>query len=183
MRAWIVPLVLAVAVAGAVGTYTVRLMFFAPTSQSASLSEASQEAVAGLKRWPGTWKEATIKVVRGVLPGGEPDVTIDVDVLRPVFVPSEIRVKKGQVVRLLLHGKDSGIADMPGVDEAIGLKEFSGHGFQVLGPYDIWITGIRKDVTREVTFKADVAGEFAFECVVFCHPAHYAMRGKLIVEE
>jgi heme/copper-type cytochrome/quinol oxidase subunit 2 len=176
MKAWIIPIILAVVMVGT--TVYAILLNLSPATVFAS---GPGETISGLKRWPGTWDEDTIKVQAGE-DLGEPDVTIDVNVLRPVFAPNEIRVKQGQVVRLLLHGLDSGLADMPGVDEAIGLQEFSGHGLQILGPYDIWITGIRKGVTREVIFKADVAGEFPFECTVFCSPQHYLMQGKLIVE-
>jgi heme/copper-type cytochrome/quinol oxidase subunit 2 len=173
MKAWSVPIILAV-IFIAIGAYAFTL-----NTPDAILGVG--ETISGLKRWPGTWSEDTIRVAAGE-DLGEPDVTIEINLLRPVFAPNEIRVKQGQVVRLLLHALDNGLADMPGVDEAVGLVEFSGHGFQILGPYDVWITGIRKGVTREVIFRADVVGEFAFECTVFCSPQHYLMRGTLIVE-
>ncbi|MDH5507468.1 MAG: cupredoxin domain-containing protein [Anaerolineae bacterium] len=173
MKTWTVPIILAVVLVGSVA--------YAATLNLSPQSVALGETISGTKRWPGTWSDETIRVQAGE-ELGEPDVIIDITVLSPVFVPSEIRVKQGQVVRLVFHGQDSGLADMPGVDEAIGLQEFSGHGFTLLGPYDIWITGIRKGVTREVTFRADVVGEFAFECTVFCSPQHYLMSGVLIVE-
>jgi heme/copper-type cytochrome/quinol oxidase subunit 2 len=176
MKAWTAPIVLAVVLIAS-ATYAVVINV---SPESAPLGPG--ETISGLKRWPGTWDADTIKVQAGE-DLGEPDVTIDLNVLRPVFAPNVITVKQGQVVKLRLHAQDSGLADMPGVDEAIGLREFSGHGFQLLGPYDIWVTGLRKGVTREVTFRADVAGEFEFECTVFCSPQHYLMRGKLIVEQ
>lgn len=172
MKAWTLPILLAVVLA-AIIAYTVTLN---PTSIT-----GPGETISGLKRWPGTWSEDTIRVQAGE-DLGAPDVTIDINVLRPVFAPNEIRVKQGQVVLIRLHGQDSGLADMPGVDEAVGLVEFSGHGFSIFGPYDVWVTGIRKGVTREVIFRADVVGEFPFECTVFCSPQHYLMRGTLIVE-
>jgi heme/copper-type cytochrome/quinol oxidase subunit 2 len=176
MKAWILPIVMAVLAVGAIA-YVVVLQ---PAASPAAATV--QEYISGLKRWPGTWEVPTIKVASEPK-ALQPDVTINVDVMRVVFVPAEIRVKKGQVVRLRLNAKDSGLADMPELAGALGLKEFSGHGFQILGPYDVWITGLRKGVTREVTFKADVPGEFEFECTVFCSPAHYVMRGKLIVSD
>ena len=178
MKAWVVPIVLAIALAGTV--FYATMLNLAPASAAAIVTPG--ETISGLKRWPGTWDEDTLKVATGE-DLGEPDVTIVVNVMRPVFAPPTITVKKGQVVKLLLQGVDSGLADMPGVDEAVGLREFSGHGFTILGPYDIWVTGIRKDVTREVVFRADVAGEFPIECTVFCSPQHYMMRGTFIVEE
>lgn len=173
MKAWTVPIILTV-IFIAVGAYAFVL-------NAPGEIVGVGETISGLKRWPGTWSEDTIRVEAGE-DLGEPDVTIDINVLRPVFAPNVITVQQGQVVRLLLHGQDNGLADMPGVDEAVGLVEFSGHGFQLTGPYDIWITGIRKGVTREVIFRADVAGEFTFECTVFCSPQHYLMMGTFIVE-
>jgi heme/copper-type cytochrome/quinol oxidase subunit 2 len=173
MKAWFLPLFLVLVLIGTVA--------YATTLNLTPAAAAQGEIISGTKRWAGTWNESGLIVAAGE-DLGEPDVTIDINVLRPVFAPNEIRVKQGQVVKLVLHGQDSGLADMPGVDEAIGLVEFSGHGFQLLGPYDIWVTGIRAGVTREVVFRADVVGEFAFECTVFCSPQHYLMSGKLIVE-
>lgn len=173
MKAWRVPIVLTI-VFISIGAYAFVLN---TPDEIAGVGET----ISGLKRWPGTWSEETIRVAAGE-DLGEPDITIEINVMRPVYVPNVIRVKQGQVVRILLHGMDNGLADMPGVDEAVGLVEFSGHGFLILGPYDVWITGIRKGVTREVIFRADVVGEFSFECTVFCSPQHYLMSGTLIVE-
>ncbi|MBI4201617.1 MAG: cupredoxin domain-containing protein [Chloroflexi bacterium] len=177
MKAWLVSILLGVLV---VGTGVFAVVKNVKPADSAPIS--SQEYVQGLKRAPGTWSEETINVsTKDGL--GVPDVTIDITLVRPAFMPKEIRVKKDQVVLLRLTALDNGLADMPGLDEAIGLREFSGHGFQILGPYDVWVTGIRKGVTKEVIFKASVPGEFPIECTVFCHPSHYLMQAKLIVEE
>jgi hypothetical protein len=173
MRKWLFPVFLFAVL--------VAVVFYASALNLSPAAAAQGELISGTKRWAGTWNEEAIRVVAGE-DLGEPDVTIEITVMRPVFIPNEIVVKQGQVVRLIFNGQDNGLADMPGVDEAIGLVEFSGHGFQLLGPYDIWITGIRGGVTREVIFRADVVGEFAFECTVFCSPQHYLMSGKLIVE-
>lgn len=177
MKRWIPAMVLAAAFVG-LGAYALGPL--RPVGSPNVVKAAPEEDVAGTKRTPGTYKQPTINVGREDL--GEPEVTVDIDVMRPVFIPFEVKVKQGQVVKLRLHGKDNGLADDPAVQGAIALGEFSGHGFQILGPYDVWVTGIRKDVTREVVFKASVAGEFPFECVVFCSPNHYKMQGKLTVE-
>ncbi len=143
-----------------------------------------KEFVPGIKRWTGVFKGEGTKVIKAEGESLEKaDVTFDVEVARAEYKPSEFKVKKGQVVKFRLMGLDSGLADMPELKGAIGLSDFSGHGFHITGPYDVYITGIRKDVTKEVVFKATEAGEFTIECVVFCSPDHYLMRGKLIVEE
>lgn len=177
MKMWLPVILLAGLLAG-VAVYAVLGIEKKPEATKAS----TEDFVQGLKRAPGTYSEPSINVGAGPETLGQPDVVIDINLMRPVFAPNEIRVKQGQVVKLRLRGLDSGLADMPELQGATGLKEFSGHGFQILGPYDVWVTGIRKDVVKEVVFKATEAGEFAFECTVFCHPYHYMMQGKLIVE-
>lgn len=147
-----------------------------PAEEAAPAPAAAEEFVPGLKRDPGTWTEKTLPVLAGEL--GPPDVTIEVNVASFAFQPSTIKVKQGQVVKLVLRGLDDG--QLP---EITGTQEFSGHGFHVKGPYDIWITGIRKDTVKEVVFEADYPGEFEIECVVLCGVGHYYMKGKLVVEE
>lgn len=178
MKSWLPVMMLGLLLAGAVA----YIVVFQTPSAPVAMATSKQVDVPGLKRAPGTWQEGTISVGESQESLGTPDVTIDIDVMRPVFVPNQITVKQGQVVKLRLHGKDNGLADTPELAGAIALKEYSGHGFQILGPYDVWITGIRKDETKEVMFKATVAGEFPFECVVLCHPMHYMMQGMIIVE-
>ncbi|MBI2862833.1 MAG: cupredoxin domain-containing protein [Chloroflexi bacterium] len=177
MKPWLPVVLLGLLLVGAVTYFLVLQVPSAPVVQATS----SHGDVPGLKRDPGTFHEGTIAVVESQASLGTPDVTIDIDIMRPVFLPNVITVKKDQVVRLRLHGKDNGLTDA--LAGSIGLQEYSGHGFQILGPYDVWITGIRKDETKEVTFKAAVAGEFPFECVVLCDPMHYLMQGKLVVEQ
>lgn len=146
----------------------------APKTESSQASEY----VPGIKRWSGPYKRITGPSVEPAEALNTPDVTITVDAYTSGFKPDVIRVKKNQIVKLILKGTDDG--DLPKIT---GLKEFSGHGFHVLGPYDIWITGLRGNVTREIVFKATYPGEFDFECPVFCGVEHYKMRGKLIIEE
>ena len=177
IRPWLMAAVPGVLLVGVLAYVTFTIM-----RDKTPVAQASQgEYVQGTKRVPGV-QDGGLNVSSGLDSLGAPDVTIEIKAVRPVFIPTEVRVKQGQVVRLLVTGLDNGLADMPGVDEAVGLNEFSGHGFQILGPYDVWVTGIRKGVTKEVIFRASEAGEFAFECVVFCHPNHYLIQGKLIVE-
>ncbi len=135
------------------------------------------EFVPGIKRWAGPYKRVAGPSVEPPEPLGKPDVTLTVDLYTSEYKPNLLRVRQNQVVKLILKGTDDG--DLPKIT---GLKEFSGHGFHVLGPYDIWITGLRANVVKEIVFKATVPGEFDFECTVFCGLKHPTMRGKLIVE-
>ena len=137
----------------------------------------AEEFVPGTKRWAGPMERIADPSVVPVNDLGRPDVTITVEASTSEFEPDVIRVKQNQVVKLILKGTDDG--DMPKIT---GLTTFSGHGFLVLGPYDIWVTGLRSNVTREITFVATEAGEFDFECTVFCSVDHYKMRGVFIVE-
>lgn len=134
------------------------------------------EYVPGIKRWAGPFGQLAEPIYMPAQPV-RPDVTIEVKVYTSDFDPRNITVKEGQVVKLVLKGMDNGI--LPAVT---GIDKFTGHGFHVIGPYDIWVTGLREGVTREVLFTATTPGEFDIECTVFCSLEHYKMRGKLIVK-
>lgn len=78
------------------------------------------------------------------------------------FNPSEVRVRQGERVRLLITTLDR--------KHGIQIKEF---GVKVVLP--------KKEETV-VEFVADKAGEFTFKCSVRCGWRHGRMKGKLIVE-
>lgn len=185
MKTWLAPsLAFILAVAGIVYAISPGPKPASPADRAAAAAPESGEYVPGVKWITGPFDESRSKVVKADGEGlGPPDVTFDVEVVRAEYMPAEFRVKKGQVVRFRLKGGDNGIADLPEIKGRIGLKEFSGHGFHITGPYGIYVTGIREGVTREVIFKATETGEFDIECVVLCSPDHYLMRGKLIVKE
>ena len=175
---WVAVAVFVAALAALLALLYTGVLFSDDDDVVATTLEAN-EPVTGTKRIPGTYQLPSATVSAGEV--GEPDVTIDVNVTSLAFMPGTrepITVQQGQVVKLLLHGKDDG--QLPSLT---GLQEFSGHGFQIHGPYDVWITGLRENTTREVVFKADVPGEFLIECVVLCGLGHGSMLGKFIVEE
>lgn len=122
------------------------------TQEGGGLAQ-TEEFVPGTKRWSGPFARISEPSRRPVTPLGNPEVTITIDVVTSEYKPNVIRVKQNQVVKLVLKGGDDG--DLPKIT---GLKEFSGHGFHVLGPYDIWVTGLRSNVVKEITFKATVPG-------------------------
>jgi heme/copper-type cytochrome/quinol oxidase subunit 2 len=111
-------------------------------------------------------------------PDIKPDVTFEIILKTSVFEPNEIRVKKGQIVKLVLIAADNGI------ETALGKgSRFRGHGFYLWYPYNIWVTLDKETSPIEVWFVAHTEGEFVFECTVLCDPVkHPFMKGKLIVE-
>ncbi len=102
---------------------------------------------------------------------GEPDVVIELTERHWKFIPDEIRVRQGQLVRIEFQPTDNGL----GV----------GHGFAVDG-YDkvAFMNGVMVQRPKSVTFRADKAGTFTFYCATQCStgPLHPKMNGKLVVE-
>lgn len=78
------------------------------------------------------------------------------------FEPSEIRVKKGDKVRLSVTSED--------ITHGIFIK---GHDVS---------THLQPGSTEVLEFVADKAGEFEYFCNVPCGSGHTHMKGKMIVE-
>ncbi len=78
------------------------------------------------------------------------------------FEPSEIRVKRGERVRLRIKSVDVT------------------HGFS-LPAYNINVV-LTPGKEEIVEFVADKSGEFEFACSVQCGAGHAGMRGKIIIE-
>lgn len=74
------------------------------------------------------------------------------------FDKKEIRVKKGDKVKITLHSDDGG------------------HGFAIPA-YNVDIQG-----NKSAEFTADKAGTFEYHCSIVCGSGHSQMTGKLIVE-
>jgi mono/diheme cytochrome c family protein len=102
---------------------------------------------------------------------GEPDVVIALRERYWKFVPDEIRVQQGQIVRIDFQPTDNGLG--------------AGHGFAIDG-YDksAFINGALVQRPKSVTFLADKAGTFTFYCASQCSTGslHPNMNGTLIVE-
>ncbi len=102
---------------------------------------------------------------------GEPDVVIELTERHWQFIPNEIRVRQGQVVRV----------DFQPTDNGLGV----GHGFAIDG-YDkaVFMNGVLVQRPKSVSFLAAKAGTFTFYCATQCStgPLHPKMNGKLIVE-
>ena len=81
------------------------------------------------------------------------------------FDPSEIRLQKGETVKLIFLGMDVA------------------HGFAAegLGINTGLIMPAQGKVAIELTPKE--AGVFPFECTAFCSPDHFSMRGTIFVDD
>lgn len=87
---------------------------------------------------------------------------IDLIVYQFGFQPKEIKVKKGDIVRILVTSRD--------VPHGIYIKE-----------YDINVP-IKRGEIKKIEFMVDKAGEFPILCSVYCGSGHHQMKGELIVE-
>ncbi|SDX80081.1 cupredoxin domain-containing protein [Paenibacillus sp. CF384] len=92
-------------------------------------------------------------------PASGPTVEIKLEAKDFEYDQQEIRVKKGDHVKITLHSDDAG------------------HGFSI-ADYNVDIKG-----DGEGEFDAANAGTFEFHCSVMCGSGHRDMVGKLIVDE
>lgn len=111
---------------------------------------------------------AVLALVAGAalsVPGQEASpgaVEIKVTAKKYEFDPSQIRVKKGDHVKLIITAVDHD------------------HGFK-LDAFHI-DQKVKKGETDTVEFTADQAGTFPFACSKFCGMGHKGMKGELVVE-
>jgi len=87
---------------------------------------------------------------------------VTIEMVQWEYRPSEIRVKKGEQVRLQLIAKDVV------------------HGFQLDG---ITTLEVRPGKPQEVIIWAQDPGVYRFRCSMFCGLGHAAMVGQIVVEE
>jgi cytochrome c oxidase subunit II len=81
------------------------------------------------------------------------------------FFPSEIKVPIGTVLEIDLESEDTL------------------HGFRILGSNLNVAIPKRGNGRVQVTFRAERAGEFTFECSRMCGAGHNFMRGRILVHE
>jgi cytochrome c oxidase subunit 2 len=89
-------------------------------------------------------------------------VEIKVTAKKYEFDPGQIRVKKGDHVKLILTAVDHD------------------HGFK-LDAFQI-DQKVKKGQTAAVEFTADKTGTFPFACSKFCGMGHKGMKGEVVVE-
>ena len=93
-------------------------------------------------------------------------VTIHVVSIAPAFGLTEMRVKQGDEVTLILTNLDK-VEDLA-------------HGFCIPSHNINFI--VNPQEARSVTFKADKPGMYWCYCTHFCHALHLEMRSRLLVE-
>jgi heme/copper-type cytochrome/quinol oxidase subunit 2 len=92
------------------------------------------------------------------------------------YIPRQIRVNKGDKVRIFVNNIDkaAGITKNPDVTM----------GFTIYGPYGLRTNlSAPRGVTAVTEFVADIAGEYAIFCQHFCGPLHLEMRGSFFVDD
>ena len=92
------------------------------------------------------------------------------------YIPRQIRVNKGDKVRIFVTNIDraAGITKNPDVTM----------GFTIYGPYGLRTNlSAPRGVTVVSEFVADIAGEYAIYCQHFCGPLHLEMRGSFFVDD
>jgi mono/diheme cytochrome c family protein len=121
-----------------------------------------------LAKHGGDQKRQLAKSMEGV---GQPDRVIALREHAWKYEPSEIRVKRGEVVRIDFSATDNGLG--------------AGHGFALDGlDQNVFINGAQVGAPLSVTFKVDTPGRYNFYCSTQCSTTelHPHMHGVLIVE-
>jgi cytochrome c oxidase subunit 2 len=93
-----------------------------------------------------------------------PDRVINVVAERFTFVPSQIKLKQGEVVELRIRSLDTN------------------HGFRITDAGVDVIVPKRGKGDARILFRAQKIGEFPFVCSKACGAGHTMMRGRIVVE-
>jgi mono/diheme cytochrome c family protein len=120
------------------------------------------------KHGSGDQKRQLARSMDGV---GTPDRVIQLREHAWKYEPSEIRVKRGEVVKIEFSTTDNGLG--------------AGHGFALDGlDQSVFINGAMVGAPLSVTFKVDTPGRYNFYCATQCSTTelHPRMNGILIVE-
>ena len=94
----------------------------------------------------------------------KPDRVIHVVAERFTFVPSQIKLRHGEVVEMRIRSLDTN------------------HGFRIReAGIDVIVPKRGKDEAR-ILFRAQQRGVFPFECSKACGAGHTIMRGRIVVD-
>jgi len=124
--------------------------------------------VLSLSKHGSNQKRQTARGMEGL---GTPDREIALREHAWKYEPSEIRVKRGEVVRIDFSATDNGLG--------------AGHGFAVDGlDQNVFINGAMVGAPLSVVFKVDQPGRYNFYCSTQCSTTdlHPHMHGVLVVE-
>src|SRR5262245_41807145 len=113
-------------------------------------------------------KRQSARSMEGV---GSPERVIQLREHAWKYEPSEIHVKRGEVVRIDFSATDNGLG--------------AGHGFAIDGlDQNVFINGTMVGSPKSVTFKVDAPGRYNFYCSTQCSTTelHPHMHGVLVVE-
>jgi heme/copper-type cytochrome/quinol oxidase subunit 2 len=116
----------------------------------------------------GNQKRQAAKSMAGL---GAPDRVITLREHAWKYEPSEIHVKRGEVVKIDFSATDNGLG--------------AGHGFALDGfDQSVFINGAMVGAPLSVTFKIDEPGRYNFYCATQCSTSelHPKMHGVLIVD-
>lgn len=108
---------------------------------------------------------------KGMTGLGAPDRVIQLREHAWKYEPSEIRIKRGEVVKIEFSATDNGLG--------------AGHGFAIDGlDQSVFINGAMAGSPLSVTFKVDTPGRYNFYCATQCSTTelHPRMHGVLVVE-
>lgn len=127
---------------------------------------------------------AGAKVYYTPMDTGKPGVTTAKDGVKEVrvkafsygYIPRQVRVNKGDKVRLIVTNIDkaAGITKNPDVIM----------GYNINGPYGLkTMMTAPRGISAVSEFVADIAGEWEVYCQHFCGPLHLEMRGAFFVDD
>ena len=120
------------------------------------------------KHGSGNQKRQLARSMEGI---GEPGRVIKLREHAWKYEPSEIRIKRGEVVKIEFSATDNGLG--------------AGHGFAIDGlDQNVFINGAMAGAPLSVTFKVDNPGRYNFYCSTQCSTTelHPHMHGVLVVE-
>lgn len=92
------------------------------------------------------------------------------------YIPRQVRVNKGDKIRLFVTNIDraAGITKNPDVTM----------GYTINGPYSLMTNmDLPRGITAVTEFTADIAGEWEVFCQHFCGPLHLEMRATFFVDD
>ncbi|MBW1877143.1 MAG: cupredoxin domain-containing protein, partial [Deltaproteobacteria bacterium] len=129
------------------------------------VQDRQDERFAMYEEWA---REDDVELIKDskVIRKGDHSVRVYMTSMAPKFGLTEIRVKAGDTVQVIVTNQDN-VGDLS-------------HGF-CLCQHDVNML-INPQDTQSITFEVPNPGVYWYYCTWFCHALHLEMRGRLIVE-